>query len=107
MPQNGEEKCVICQEAITNPICPDCLHREIEEWLLDKNKSLVPKLRAYTWIYGSYRHTGTSCVICGGDMSVCAHCFCKDVYDFLSSELGENADDFLFSFNFELIREAG
>jgi len=108
MPQNGEETCVVCQEAITNPICPDCLHKEIEQWLLDKNKSLVPKLRSYTGIFNSFRHEGTGCVICGSDMKVCAHCYCSDIYELINEELREaDAEEFLFSFNFELDKAAG
>jgi len=106
MPQNAEETCVVCQEAITNPICPECLQKEIEQWLVDKNKSLVPKLRNYTEIFGSYRHEGTECVICGNDMKVCAHCYCKDVYELFSDDLGQDADEFLYSFNFELKQPA-
>jgi hypothetical protein len=106
MPQNWEEKCVICQEAITNPICPECLQKEIEQWLVDKNKSLVPKLRSYASVYRAFRHAGTGCIICGSDMKVCAHCYCKDIYELFSDEL-EDAEDFLFSFNFELNRESG
>lgn len=106
MPQQ-EEKCVICQEAVTNPICPDCLQREIEHWLADINPSLVHTLRDYTGIFKAYSHDGINCIICGEEMQVCAHCFCNDIYQLLKEDLGENAADFLFSFNFELNREAG
>ena len=107
MPQKGEERCVICQEAITNPICPECLHREVEHWLADTMPSLVGKVREYTEIFDTYRHDVTKCVICGRNMTVCAHCFCKDIYELLEKELGGMAENFLFSFNFDLVREAG
>lgn len=105
MPQ--EENCVICQEAITNPVCPDCLQREIEHWLVDVNPSLVSNLRDYTGIFDAYTQKGVDCVICGRDMRVCAHCFCKDIYQLFRDKLGQKADDFLFSFNFELNQETG
>ena len=105
MPQ--EKKCVICQEAITNPICPDCLQREVEHWLADFNPSLVPQLREYTGIFDAYTHEGVTCVICGRDMRVCAHCFCKDIYQLFRDQLKDKAEDFLFSFDFELNKEAG
>lgn len=107
MPEPGEEKCVICQEAITNPICHDCLQREVEQWLADVKPSLIPKVRDYGWIFRSYGHESTECVICGRKMKVCAHCFCSDIFDLIKNELGEMADEFLFSFNFELAKEAG
>jgi hypothetical protein len=106
MPQRGEERCVICQEAITNPICQDCLQKEIEHWLADIKPSLVPKLRDYTRIF-AYGHKCISCVICGRNMNICAHCFCEDIYELLKYELGRNAENFLSSFNFDLNRESG
>ncbi len=109
MPQKtGEEKCVVCQEAITNPICPECLQREIEHWLADKEPTLISEFRAYTGIFKAYSHDGVGCVICGNNMNICAHCFCSDTYEFLSDNFDEGAaEDFLFSFNYELDREAG
>ena len=107
MAQNGEEKCVICQEAITNPICPACLQREVAHWLADKKPALVAGLRSYTEVFSTYGHKGVRCIICGSDMKICAHCFCKDIYDFLKAEILENTEDFVTSFNFDLNIEAG
>ena len=107
MPEKGEEKCVVCQEAITNPICPECLQREIEHWLADTMPSLVGEIRGCEGIADTYSHDVTECVICGKNMAVCAHCFCKDIYELLEQQLGGMAEEFLFTFNFELMREAG
>lgn len=102
-----KEKCVICSEAITNPVCPDCLQREVEHWLVDLNPSLIKDLRDYTGIFNSYRHDGVKCILCGKEMAVCAHCFCKDIHEMFSDKLGRDAEEFLFSFNFELKTGAG
>jgi hypothetical protein len=107
MPETGEERCVICQEAITNPICPECLQREIEHWLADTMPSLIGRVKGYAGVFDTYRHEATHCVICGNTMSICAHCFCKDIYELIESELGEVSGNFLFSFNFDLFTGAG
>ena len=40
-----EEKCLICDEAITNPVCPDCLERQVCCWADERKPSLVPVLK--------------------------------------------------------------
>ena len=107
MPQKGEEKCVVCEDAITNPICPECLEKEVKHWLSDNHSSLIPKMRDYTGIFNTFTHDGVDCVICGSNMNVCAHCYCKEVHGFLRNQLGKDAEEFLFSFNFELMHEVG
>lgn len=107
MPETGEGKCVVCEEAITNPICPECLQREMEHWIADFNPSLAKDVKRYSWDFDTYRHETTNCVICGDNMNICAHCFCKDIFELIEQQLEEKAEDFLYSFNFDLVVEAG
>jgi len=98
-----EQKCVICDEAITNPICPECLERQIMYWVAEKKPSLVPILRGIGSSIKAYTHDNTSCVICGHNMNVCPHCYCSDIYLWLvENEYDGIAREFLEHFNFEL-----
>lgn len=107
MPEKGEGKCAVCGEAITNPICPECLQNEIEQWIDGFKPSAAKRIKGYSWGFDTYRHDTVKCVVCGNNMSICAHCFCKDVFELVEKELGELAEDFLYSFNFDLLIEAG
>jgi hypothetical protein len=95
-----EHKCVECEEAITNPICPKCLGREIKVWLKEK----LPEIAHITEISPQYG-TGTSCMFCGRDIAVCAHCVSKDIYLEVTALKPELSEDFISCFNFELREE--
>jgi hypothetical protein len=98
-----EERCVICDEAITNPICPSCLERQVMHWVGEKKPSLVPILKDVGASVKTFEHANTSCIICNGSMNVCAHCYCKEIYTWLlENEYEVLAEKFLESFNFEL-----
>ena len=97
MPQTG---CLVCNEAITNPICSDCIGKEIEEWLLEKRPDLVEKFRDFGKL--DFDYTSTNCIVCGRDMHICAHCYCSDIRDWLRDISEELEKDFISCFNFEL-----
>jgi hypothetical protein len=99
-----EEKCVICDEAITNPICPECLERQVMYWIAESNKpSLVPILRGVGASVKAFTHENTTCIVCNENMNVCPHCYCSEVYMWLiDNEYGELAAGFLRHFNYEL-----
>ena len=44
----------------------------------------------------------TKCVSCGRGMGLCAHCFSKDVYEYLHENNSKVAKEFLGRFDFEL-----
>ncbi len=73
--QNEDAICVICREGITNPICPECLAKEIKSWKPGLSKILTKPAFRYA--------TDTRCMFCGTWMSNCAHCYSLDVYDIL------------------------
>jgi hypothetical protein len=81
MPTNGEEKCVICSEAITNPICLNCVSEGMEAWFSTKNPALIKSLRLWTRVFDAYTHEGIKCAICGGNMNVCSHCYTEEILD--------------------------
>lgn len=95
-------QCVVCEEVITNPVCSECLTTEIRQWLVDKKPSLVPLFEDKIDIFDSYTHKSSACVICMGDMNVCPHCLCMEVYLWLQEDYRQYAEEFLDLFNFEL-----
>ncbi|MFT4297821.1 MAG: hypothetical protein ACMXX5_01380 [Candidatus Woesearchaeota archaeon] len=101
--KNYEQKCVICEEAITNPICPSCLERQVVHWVGELKPSLIPMLREIGESVTAFTHANTGCIVCGDDMNVCPHCYCKELYDWLKeNEHFKLAEEFLKHFNFEL-----
>ena len=88
--------CIECREGITNPICPECLAKEIEEW----KPWLKPILSAPDKVA-----EGVRCMFCGKLMSICAHCYTKDIYDYLIEEEPEIAEEFMDIFNFSIKEE--
>ena len=90
-----DAKCIICREGITNPICPECLAKEIGYWRPELKTSLVTPMSA-----GSVR-----CMFCGKGMSICAHCYSRDVYDLIKEEFPWMAEEFIERFDFGLKKE--
>jgi len=97
MKQAQITQCVICQEAITNPICPACLAKEIKVWLNEVKPEWTDKI-----VEPFEDRYGTRCISCGKGMSICAHCYSKDVYEFLLEEDHELAKQFLEHFNYDI-----
>ncbi len=94
----ADDTCPICDEAITNPICLDCLERELGHWLLTIGKQPM-MLRE---LYRGFPEAGTRCVICGEESSVCAHCYCEEALNLIKQTAPELEEDFLSHFNYEL-----
>jgi len=100
MPQ--DESCVMCGEAITNPLCLACIQKEIEQWIAAKRASLVPLVRAMSEPFYSYGQQGISCIKCRNNMTVCGHCYAKEMHGWISETYPEYAEEFVERFNFEL-----
>jgi len=95
-------ECVICGEGITNPICPTCLGKEIEQWTNEFMPTKTRFVKDMATISESYTHRGENCIICGKEMQVCSHCFAKSIYDEIVEEDDLLGPEYLQYFNFEL-----
>ena len=98
-----EEECCICNEAITNPICHDCLNKEVMTWVKTRNPELVKYVEGIKDIFKGLYASSTTCILCGNVLNVCAHCFVKEVYDSLARVNTEAAEAFKKAFNYELM----
>ncbi|HLC75083.1 MAG TPA: hypothetical protein VJH88_04485 [Candidatus Nanoarchaeia archaeon] len=94
-----ENSCVVCEEVITNPICPDCLARQMRAWLSEVKPALAGT------IDGGYVPGETNCLFCSKDMGICAHCYSRDVYEQLMLSDEKIAKEFMARFDFELRKE--
>ena len=90
-----QAQCIECGEGITNPVCPDCIKQEIISWHPELGKTLV------TPTFDS----GVNCMFCGRNMSICAHCYSRDVYQYLITENTVLAEEFLETFDYGLKEE--
>ena len=99
--ENIANDCVVCDEAITNPICPDCLAKKMRNWLVEFGPQLASEVDGFS-IEGE---TDTTCLFCGQGMSICAHCYSMDVYEQLAVKNAKLAQEFVSRFDFGLRRD--
>jgi len=89
-------RCAECHDVISNPVCPDCLTKQMKVVLDELNPKLSKEITSCQ-IDGE-----TRCLSCGEKMGLCAHCFSKDVYFQLLEKNEDIAEEFLSRFDFDL-----
>jgi len=89
-------RCIECEDIITNPICPDCLVQQMRVMVAEKNPSLAKD------IDGIYIEGGTNCFQCGKSTGLCAHCFSKDIYFQIKEKDLLLAQEFAQRFDYDL-----
>lgn len=104
LPQiNAQEYiCGACDDAITNPICPECLERQIVAWLSTRAPEHAEAVKGTKDIFDGFSSPVT-CIICGENMNVCPHCFVREVYHLLGARDRELGEEFRQHFNYDLI----
>ena len=90
--------CMECDEVITNPICSECLAERMKVMIQEHDQKLAQK------ISGHAMEGGSRCIFCGKGMTLCAHCFSKEVYEYLQDENPTLAREFANRFDFDLRR---
>ena len=98
MKLQNEFSCVECGDVITNPVCPDCLAAQMQVMVGERDSLLAREIK------GSFIPGGSLCAHCGQEMGLCAHCFSKDVYQFILENDPMLAREFLTCFDFDLRR---
>ena len=89
-------RCVECDDIITNPICTECLAKKMRLVVAEHDLKLAED------IIESDVPGETWCIKCGKEMGVCAHCFSKDVYELLVHRNYPHTKEFLSRFDFFL-----
>ncbi|MBI5066523.1 hypothetical protein HZA97_09925 [Candidatus Woesearchaeota archaeon] len=90
--------CNICNEAITNPVCSECLQLEIAQWLSDFQAGEPEEVKAVTQLFEHFS-TGVNCIVCKKELNVCAHCYCEEAKNFVPKN---HSEQFKRTFDFEL-----
>ena len=100
-------ECLVCQEAIYNPLCQNCLNNQIEVWLTrypDLDKKLRNKLKKFVQGINNSLDEGLTCQACKSKKAaICPYCFTEYV---LSQLKKVNANkqilrEFVKFFNFD------
>lgn len=90
------DRCMECDNAVVNPICPECLAQRMRMVVGEKD----PELARH--ITGANTLGETKCIFCGKSVGVCAPCFSRDIYEFIKERNAELADNFKAIFDFDL-----
>lgn len=99
-PKATSSSCMQCDEVITEPICADCLAIRMKVVVKEYDSRLAQEIVGFTSIEG-----GATCLFCGEKMSLCAHCFSREIYDLIKTKNPSLVEEFLSRFDFGLRRE--
>ncbi len=91
-------RCVSCEETITNPLCPGCLTKGIGQWLKEKNILLD--------VTNPSSGSMDPCIKCGDFIDLCTYCFTKHVYEELKiAKVSRKVlEEYTLFFHFDLER---
>ena len=89
-------RCVECDDIISNPVCSGCLSLQMKAMLSEVDPKLVSQ------VVPAEIHGETSCISCNSKMGLCAHCFSKDVYEQIKEINEVAATEFLARFDYDL-----
>lgn len=98
--------CDVCSEAVTNPLCPFCITKEIDAWLTlypNLRKELLPKIKPYLKKINEKVEDSTQCIKCKNkSASVCPYCFTQNILQELKKIQANKIilKEFLDFFNF-------
>lgn len=92
-------RCMECDEVITTPLCTNCLSVQMFMMIREYDSRLAKKVVVSTM------EGDTPCLSCGKGISVCVHCYSKEVYEFLKDRNTPVAVEFMRRFDFGLRKE--
>jgi len=108
--RENQYNCMQCCEPITNPICHNCLAKDILKWLSfyhNVKKAITPKINKYLIQVNNEEIGSLNCVSCSKKAALCPYCFTEGIFSLLKrSNVNKNIiGDFLHIFNFDLHKE--
>lgn len=98
----AEQACLICNEAISNPICMHCLEKEMLCWVADKNNDMQKTVKMSTQAFYNPKISTVRCILCNRRIDVCPHCYSKEVAVSIFDEDQSLAEEFIDAFDFDL-----
>ncbi|MFH1399379.1 MAG: hypothetical protein ABIG95_04685 [Candidatus Woesearchaeota archaeon] len=97
--ENWNTDCLVCGESITNPICTECLGKEIVDWAANTDPALVPYIRLLARNIPREENE-TKCIVCGNRIDTCNYCFLNEVLQFIRHNSPELTNSFLEHFSY-------
>lgn len=98
------QECVLCEEYITNPLCPECICAQVTDWLREFKPELVSGLVLETSKMSLGLFNENSCIKCSGFMDVCTYCYTKHILEWLKTQkvTETRMSEFITFFHFDL-----
>lgn len=75
-------ECIVCNQVVTNPVCVDCMEKEVEVWLFENRPDLISKLKDKTFEI-NFSSGETDCILCGNPMCICTYCYSEHLFSWL------------------------
>jgi len=91
--QQIEKNCTLCHYEISNPICIDCLKKQVSAYL-GKKINISHELNDIYNMFHSFNEAKTTCIHCGAPVEVCSFCFYNKVYKVLKKKNFNLAEEF-------------
>ncbi len=96
-----------CDEIITNPVCADCLAPRMRLFVEGHDPAMAALVQGFASSSlfnddGSNDEESTYCIFCRKSISLCAHCFSKEVHDMIQEQNQSLAAEFASLFDFNL-----
>jgi hypothetical protein len=99
-----QDTCLVCEETVSNPICSSCLEFAVISWLRGRHSELIPQVASMDDLFSSQAKLSVKCILCGGNMSICAHCYYEEIQRLLFRTNPDVAKEFSTFFNFEIAK---
>ena len=105
---NSKNECILCSESINQPICHQCLAKQVKTWLSyypDIKKKLSPKINSFVKEVEDLIVETSPCVACNTNKTaLCPYCFTDKIYRILKNSRTSPMviGDFISTFNFDL-----
>ena len=89
--ENWDQRCIKCNEVITNPLCNSCINLEIGKWLDEKGVSLNLAEK-------EGEKESVKCLKCGKNMDICIYCHIKEIENDIIDNCPELFGEFIEMF---------
>jgi len=99
--------CVLCEQQITNPICPERLESQMKTWLVETRPELIELLEEESKVFMPCTDSDDVCIITKARMNVCVYCYTEHIFNWLRSLKVDKTvmQEFMQYFDFDLGRK--
>ncbi|MCD4760129.1 hypothetical protein K8R33_04550 [archaeon] len=80
MEQFTEKNCSLCGHEVSNPVCVDCLRKQIIGFV---GTNLKQDVDENMQLFEGFEDSKTKCVFCDAPVFICSYCFYREIYKVL------------------------